>query len=78
MRQPENLEELEPLVGRAILNAKFRRWLLADPQAAAESMGIQLTDGQVAHIKGLDPKAVTWWMKGAEYAVGPKGLMPLW
>lgn len=45
-------EEIEKLVGHALLaDAKYRKWLLADPKAAAATIGVVLTDDDAAYIQ---------------------------
>ena len=44
--------DLERLIGYALLaDNKFRKWLLTDPQAAAASIDIKLTDDEADYIK---------------------------
>jgi hypothetical protein len=47
-------KEYAELVGRAVLDLDLRRRLLADPLALAQSMGLTLTDEQLAQLKALD------------------------
>lgn len=67
-------EELLPvhtyLVGLAFLDEEFRKFLLADPQAAANSVGISLTDTQVEFIASLNPDDLDAWLADAEPILG--------
>jgi hypothetical protein len=47
-------EELERLVGRAILDPKFRERLLADPEKAIQDEGFDLTPEEVELVKSVD------------------------
>ena len=46
------------LVGKTMLDADFRGWLLDEPEAAAESIGVSLTEEQVEHFHQVDREAV--------------------
>lgn len=59
MRDVASHEELERLVGRALLDPDFASRLVKDPASAADSIGISLTTGQVSRITGLDAKALS-------------------
>ncbi len=44
--------DLERLIGYALLaDNKFRKWLLTDPQAAAASIDITLSEREAQHIR---------------------------
>ena len=44
--------DLQRLIGYALLaDNKFRKWLLTDPQAAAGSIDIQLSEAQADYIR---------------------------
>jgi len=47
-------EDLERLIGRAVLDAQFREMLLADPERATREGGFDLTEEEVAHLKSID------------------------
>ncbi|MDH7485233.1 MAG: Franean1_4349 family RiPP [Anaerolineae bacterium] len=51
-------EQLERLVGQALLDVGFRRRLLGDPQGAAKEVGAHLTEGQLDRIRQWDAKAL--------------------
>jgi len=51
-------EQLEYLVGKALLEPEFRKRFLEDPAAAAKSLQITLTADQVAHIKSLNKRVM--------------------
>lgn len=59
-------EDLEYLVGKAVLDGKFRSWFLKEPMEAASSLKIQLTPAQAASIQNLDENLVEWWAQGIE------------
>lgn len=45
-------EEIEKLVGYTLLaDNKYRKWFLADPKAAAASIGIELGDDEAEYIQ---------------------------
>jgi hypothetical protein len=50
--------ELEQLVGKLLLDQAFRQEFLADPQAAAESLGIILTEEELKRARNLKPEAL--------------------
>jgi hypothetical protein len=64
------MSELEQVLGKAILDKGFRARLLADPETAAASLSIKLTDAQVARIRGLDADLVEWWAQGFDALKG--------
>ncbi len=44
--------DLERLIGHALLADKtYRKWFVADPQAAAASIDIDITDQEAAYIR---------------------------
>ena len=47
-------KEMYELVGRAVVDADFRRKIIADPGKAAEEAGYALTDAQAAALKSAD------------------------
>lgn len=49
-------KDLERLIGRAVLNRKFRELLLADPEKTIRDKGFELTEEEMAQIKELDPE----------------------
>ena len=71
--EPEELDELdglERLIGKALLDASFRAYLLEDPASAASEAGLKLTDYQVTRLKSLNPLAVEMIASGFEKGVG--------
>ena len=64
------MEELECVLGKAVLSSDFRQRLLAHPRKAAKGMGVDLNDAQAAAIRNLDPDLVEWWAQGFEVARG--------
>jgi ABC-type sugar transport system substrate-binding protein len=51
-------QEIELIVGKAILNPEFRKELMNSPEAAAKKMGIELTLEQTKAFKAHDFGAV--------------------
>ena len=49
-----NREQLDLLVGKTMLNVGFRDRLLGDPEGAAESIGVCLTEAQANRIRQWD------------------------
>ena len=47
-------QEMDQIVGKALLDSEFRGQLLKDPEKAAEEIGICLTLQQVGRIRKLD------------------------
>ncbi len=45
---------LQELIGRAVVDADFRKQLAEDPTKAAASMGVSLTEEQVAGLRATD------------------------
>jgi RNA polymerase-interacting CarD/CdnL/TRCF family regulator len=50
-------KDLERLIGRAVLNPKFRERLLADPEKTIRDKGFELTEEEMAQIKEIDPES---------------------
>ena len=48
-------DEMQQLISEAVINAEFRKRLLADPQEAAQSLGIVLSEEDVDRLKNLAP-----------------------
>ena len=49
-------EDLERLIGRAVLDPKFRERLFADPEKAIREAGFDLSDEEMAGLKRIDPQ----------------------
>lgn len=49
--------DLQLLVGKAMLDDGFRAWLFKEPEAAAASIGIKLSEPQARYIRDLGPAA---------------------
>ncbi len=47
-------KEMYELLGRALVDPQLRALLLEDPQKAAESLGLSLTEEQLAGLKESD------------------------
>ncbi len=56
--------EMEQVVGKALLDSSFRAKLLVDPEVAAKSINVQLTELQATRIRDLDSKLLEWWALG--------------
>ena len=49
-------QELERLIGRAVLDAQFRQELFADPEKATREAGFDLSEEEMAGLKKIDLK----------------------
>jgi hypothetical protein len=49
-------QDLERLIGRAVLDPKFRESLFADPEKAIREGGFDLSDEEMAALKTIDPQ----------------------
>ena len=49
-------KDLERLIGRAVLDPKFRESLFADPEKAIREAGFDLSDEEMATLKKIDPQ----------------------
>ena len=49
-------QDLERLIGRAVLDPKFRESLFADPEKAIREAGFDLSDEEMAALKKIDPQ----------------------
>jgi hypothetical protein len=47
-------QDLERLIGRAVLDPKFRESLFADPEKAIREGGFDLSDEEMAALKTID------------------------
>ncbi|MFN2241007.1 MAG: Franean1_4349 family RiPP [Anaerolineae bacterium] len=47
-------QELERLIGRAVLDPGFREKLFTDPEKAIREAGFDLTEEEIAHLKSID------------------------
>ena len=52
-------KEFHELIGRVIADPEFRAKMIADPEAAAQEAGYELTGEQVAYLKALDLASVS-------------------
>jgi hypothetical protein len=50
-------EAVESVIGKAMLDAEFRKALFADPEKALA--GLDLTETEKAQLKGLDAETLT-------------------
>ncbi len=51
-------KEMYELVGRAVMDAEFRKKLMADPEQAAKEAGFTLTAEQLAALKSAEGKGL--------------------
>ncbi len=49
-------QDIERLIGRAVLDAGFRERLFADPEKAIREAGFDLSDEEMAALKEVDPQ----------------------
>jgi len=52
-------EEIYQLLGKAVTDSEFRAWLSADPLRAAASIGVTLTEEEVAAFMASDLSKMT-------------------
>jgi hypothetical protein len=58
-------EELERLIGRAVLDPQFREALFDDPERAIREGGFDLTEEEIAHVKTIDAQKARALLKEA-------------
>ncbi|MBM3133917.1 MAG: hypothetical protein FJZ89_01230 [Chloroflexi bacterium] len=51
-------KEMYELIGRAVMDAEFRKKLMADPEQAAKEAGFTLTAEQLAALKSAEGKGL--------------------
>ena len=51
-------KEIHELVGRAVVDAEFRKKLMADPENTVKEAGYDLTDEQLKALKGMNGKGL--------------------
>ena len=49
-------KDLERLIGRAVLDPRFRESLFADPEKAIREAGFDLSNEEMAALKTIDPQ----------------------
>lgn len=59
-------QELERLIGRAVLDPEFREKLFADPEKAIREAGLDLTEEEIAHLKSIDVQKARALLEEAE------------
>ena len=59
-------EELERLIGRAVLDPQFREVLFDDPERAIQEGGFDLTEDEIAHLKAIDAQKARTLLEEAE------------
>lgn len=47
-------KDVERLIGKAVLDPEFRAKLFADPKAAIDEAGLELTDQEMAAVEAVD------------------------
>ena len=65
----DDLDKLERLIGKALLDARFRAYLLEDPAGASAEIGLELSGYQLARLKSLNPDAIEVVAAGFREAV---------
>lgn len=61
-------EDLERLIGRAVMDKDFRERLLADPEKAIQEGKLDLTPEEIAALKTTDPQAAKEALQGMDVA----------
>jgi hypothetical protein len=64
-------QEIELIIGKAILNPGFRKELMNSPEAAAKKIGIELTPEQTKAFKAHEFGAVVKQMEQIESKMVP-------
>ena len=59
-------EDLERIIGRAVLDAQFREKLLDDPERAIREGGFDLTEEEIAHLQSIDAQKARALLEEAE------------
>jgi hypothetical protein len=59
-------QELERLIGRAVLDPEFREKLFTDPEKAIREAGFDLTEEEIAHLKSIDTEKTRALLEEAE------------
>jgi hypothetical protein len=49
-------QDIERLIGRAVLDSEFRERLFADPEKAVREAGFDLSGEEMATLKQIDPQ----------------------
>ena len=49
-------QDIERLIGRAVLDPEFRERLFADPEKAIREAGFDVSDEELAALKEVDPQ----------------------
>ena len=66
------------LVGKAMLHDDFRGWLLKEPEEAAASMDVTLTEEQVENIQQVDPETLEELVQEFKSLPAVRGIGPQW
>jgi hypothetical protein len=74
------IEVLEALIGKAMVDPIFREYLLEHPKKAAESVGYTISEAQANRIKQMNKKAVDVFVASfqAGTGFGAAAERPLW
>lgn len=59
-------QDLERLIGRAVLDPEFREMLFDDPERAIREGGFDLTEEEIAHLKSIDAQKARALLEDAE------------
>ena len=59
------MSDIELVVGRALMQPKFRKALLEDPEGTLKEEGIKLEPEQIEKIGRLNPEKIEEMVKGA-------------
>lgn len=60
--------KIERMLGKAILDDKYRKLLMEDPDAAAKQVGATLTAAQRVSIQNMREDVFAWWAEGFKAA----------
>ena len=61
-RGDNNFNFLPYLAGRAFLDPDFRAYLLENPEAAATSLGLHLSESQLENLQSVNAEMVDEWV----------------
>lgn len=59
-------QDLERLIGRAVLDPQFREKLFTDPEKAVREAGFDLTEEELAQLKSIDAQKARALLEEAE------------
>lgn len=58
------MSDIETVVGKALMDSKFRKVLLEDPEGTLKKKGIKLEPKQIEKIGRLNPESIEEMVKG--------------